>query len=74
MLARGFQLALLSLQPGGSGKDFLGFPIPSAAALVASLTLLMMWIDEKDFSVGYLRYVLPVLMLFLSWMKHASVT
>src|SRR5208282_961677 len=66
LICGAFRLArfnVLSQQPGGSGKDFLGFPIPSAAALVASLTLLMMWIDEKDFSVGYLRYVLPVLML-----------
>ena len=76
LICGAFRLArfnVLSLQPGGSGKDFLGFPIPSAAALVASLTLLMMWIDEKDFSVGYLRYVLPVLMLFLSWMMVSHV-
>jgi CDP-diacylglycerol--serine O-phosphatidyltransferase len=33
----------------------------------------MMWIEEKDFSVGYLRYVLPVLMLFLSWMMVSHV-
>ncbi|MGD0252440.1 MAG: CDP-diacylglycerol--serine O-phosphatidyltransferase [Verrucomicrobiota bacterium] len=76
LICGAFRLArfnVLSLQPGGSGKDFLGFPIPSAAALVASLTLLMMWIEEKDFSVGYLRYVLPVLMLFLSWMMVSHV-
>ena len=76
LICGAFRLArfnVLSLQPGGSGKDFLGFPIPSAAALVASLTLLMMWIDEKDFPVGYLRYVLPVLMLFLSWMMVSHV-
>ena len=34
----------------GGGKEFLGFPIPSAAGLVASLTLLMIWIYEKDFA------------------------
>jgi CDP-diacylglycerol--serine O-phosphatidyltransferase len=76
LICGAFRLArfnVLSLQAGGSGKDFLGFPIPSAAALVASLTLLMMWIEEKDFSVGYLRYVLPVLMLFLSWMMVSHV-
>jgi CDP-diacylglycerol--serine O-phosphatidyltransferase len=76
LICGAFRLArfnVLSLQPGGSGRDFLGFPIPSAAALVASLTLLMMWIDEKDFPVGYLRYVLPVLMLFLSWMMVSHV-
>jgi CDP-diacylglycerol--serine O-phosphatidyltransferase len=58
--------------PGGN-KDFLGFPIPSAAALVASLTLFMMWWDEKEFVVGNWRYVLPVLLLFLSWMMVSKV-
>jgi len=76
LICGAFRLArfnVLSMQPGGGGKDFLGFPIPSAAALVASLTLLMMWIDEKDFAVGYLRFVLPPLLLFLSWMMVSRV-
>jgi CDP-diacylglycerol--serine O-phosphatidyltransferase len=30
-------------------------------------------VEEKDFTVGYLRYVLPVLMLFLSWMMVSQV-
>src|SRR6478736_2678009 len=34
----------LSTMPGG-GKEFLGFPIPSAAALVTSLTLFMIWLN-----------------------------
>jgi CDP-diacylglycerol--serine O-phosphatidyltransferase len=57
----------------GGSKDFLGFPIPSAAALVASLTLFMIWWDEKEFAVGNWRYVLPVLLLFLSWMMVSKV-
>jgi CDP-diacylglycerol--serine O-phosphatidyltransferase len=76
LICGAFRLArfnVLSMQPGGGGKDFLGFPIPSAAALVASLTLLIMWIDEKDFAVGYLRFVLPPLLLFLSWMMVSRV-
>ena len=76
LICGAFRLArfnVMSMQPGGGGKDFLGFPIPSAAALVASLTLLMMWIDEKDFAVGYLRFVLPPLLLFLSWMMVSRV-
>ena len=40
---------------------------------MASLTLFIMWVEEKDFTVGYLRYVLPVLMLFLSWMMVSQV-
>jgi CDP-diacylglycerol--serine O-phosphatidyltransferase len=76
LICGAFRLArfnVLSAQPDGGGKDFIGFPIPSAAALVASLTLFMMWWDEKDFAVGYLRYVLPVLLLFLSWMMVSRV-
>jgi CDP-diacylglycerol--serine O-phosphatidyltransferase len=76
LICGAFRLArfnVLSAYATGGGKDFVGFPIPSAAALVASLTLLIMWVDEKDFTVGYLRYVLPVLMLFLSWMMVSQV-
>src|ERR1019366_4400908 len=64
LLCGAFRLArfncLAAMQQGHS-KDFLGFPIPSAAGLVASLTLFMIWWDEKDFATGYLRYCLPVL-------------
>jgi CDP-diacylglycerol---serine O-phosphatidyltransferase len=58
---------------GGGGTDFRGFPIPAAAALVASLTLLMMHLDEKEFHVGRWRYLLPVVLLFLSWMMVSEV-
>jgi CDP-diacylglycerol--serine O-phosphatidyltransferase len=54
-------------------KEFLGFPIPSAAALVASLTLFMIWWDEKEFAVGKWRHLLPALMLFLSLMMVSKV-
>ncbi len=70
-LARFNCLAVMS--GGGGGKEFLGFPIPSAAGLVASITLLMMKIYEKDFATGYWKYLLPVLMLFLSWMMVSEV-
>lgn len=63
--------------PGGS-KEFLGFPIPSAAALVTSLTLFMIWLNEigwmeERFSHSKWRYLLPVLMVFLSWMMVSRV-
>jgi CDP-diacylglycerol--serine O-phosphatidyltransferase len=67
----------LATMPGGSGgKEFLGFPIPSAAGLVASVTLFLMWGDEKaeaDFRSGLWRYILPGLMLFLSFMMVSEV-
>ncbi len=58
---------------GGGGKEFLGFPIPAAAGLVASLTLFMMWWDEREFAKGNWRFVLPPLLLFLSWMMVSEV-
>ena len=59
LICGAFRLArfnVLSTYATGGSKDFVGFPIPSAAALVASLTLFIMWVEEKDFTVGYLRY------------------
>src|SRR4051812_19875435 len=54
-----------------SSSDFLGFPIPAAAGMVASVTLFLLWMDDKQFeptNTGYLRFVLPTLMFFLSLM------
>ena len=76
LICGAFRLArfnCLSAQGAGGGKEFLGFPIPSAAALVASLTLFMIWYDEKEFPRAWWRYLLPVLLLFLSWMMVSNV-
>jgi len=76
LLCGAFRLArfnCLTLMREDSSKDFQGFPIPSAAGLVVSLTLFMMWWNEKDFATGNWRYCLPVLMLFLSWMMVSNV-
>jgi CDP-diacylglycerol--serine O-phosphatidyltransferase len=77
LICGAFRLArfnCLAAQAGsGGGKDFLGFPIPAAAGLVASLTLFMIWLDEKEFAKGLWRYALPVLMLFLSAMMVSEV-
>jgi CDP-diacylglycerol--serine O-phosphatidyltransferase len=77
LICGAFRLArfncLASMSGTGGGKEFLGFPIPSAAGLVASLTLLMIWLQEKSFSKSYLKFILPALMLFLSWMMVSNV-
>jgi CDP-diacylglycerol--serine O-phosphatidyltransferase len=77
LICGAFRLArfncLAVMAGNGGNKDFLGFPIPSAAGLVASLTLLMMKIYDKDFANGRWQYLLPVLMLFLSWMMVSEV-
>src|ERR1019366_6876980 len=64
LLCGAFRLArfnCLTAMRAEHSKEFLGFPIPSAAGLVASLTLFMIWWDEKDFATGYLRFCLPAL-------------
>jgi CDP-diacylglycerol--serine O-phosphatidyltransferase len=77
LICGAFRLArfnCLAAQAGsGGGKDFLGFPIPAAAGLVASLTLFMIWLDEKEFGKGSWRYALPVLLVFLSAMMVSEV-
>ena len=52
---------------------FLGFPIPMAAGLVASLTYFLMWWDEKQLTTGVWRYALPVILVFLSFMMVSEV-
>jgi CDP-diacylglycerol--serine O-phosphatidyltransferase len=72
-LARFNCLATMPGGQGGGGTEFLGFPIPAAAGLVASLTLFLMWLDDKNFSKGNWRFVLPVIMVFLSLMMVSQV-
>ncbi len=53
-------------------KSFTGFPIPAAAGVIASITLFMLWLDEGQRTIGRWKYVLPVLMLFLSFMMFSK--
>ena len=76
-LARFNCLAAQSPDAGG-GKEFLGFPIPMAAGLVASLTLFLLWLDDNNwlderFVRSPWRYTLPVMMMFLSAMMVSEV-
>jgi CDP-diacylglycerol---serine O-phosphatidyltransferase len=77
LICGAFRLArfnCLAAMPGGSGgKDFLGFPIPSAAALVSSLTLLIIQFNEHDKPLGMWKYPLVVVLLFLSAMMVSTV-
>ncbi|MBI4028383.1 MAG: CDP-diacylglycerol--serine O-phosphatidyltransferase [Verrucomicrobia bacterium] len=78
VLAGAMRLArfnLVSAQPQTAGhKDFVGFPIPAAAGLVASITLFMLTLYENDKEPGRWRYFLPVLLLFLSCMMYSRIT
>lgn len=64
---------LATMSGGGGGKEFLGFPIPAAAGLVASLTLFLMWWDDKGFATGNWRFALPIILFFLSMMMVSEV-
>jgi CDP-diacylglycerol---serine O-phosphatidyltransferase len=64
---------LATMSGGGGGKEFLGFPIPAAAGLVASLTFLIMWLEDRDIGKDSLRYILPFILLFLSLMMVSEV-
>src|ERR1051326_4249415 len=57
---------------GGNGrKNFTGFPIPAAAALIASITLFLLWLAQGEHRLGNWRFVLPPLLLFLSFMMFS---
>ena len=77
LICGAFRLArfncLAAMSGGGASKEFLGFPIPAAAGLVASLTLFLLWLEEKGFSQSKLRFALPVLLIFLSCMMVSEV-
>jgi CDP-diacylglycerol--serine O-phosphatidyltransferase len=64
---------LATMAGSGGGKEFLGFPIPAAAGLVASLTLFIMWWEDRNFAKGTWRYILPVILVFLSVMMVSEV-
>jgi CDP-diacylglycerol--serine O-phosphatidyltransferase len=77
LICGAFRLArfnCLAAQSGtGGGKEFLGFPIPSAAGLVASLTWLIMELNLKERQLGNWKYLLAVALVFLSAMMVSTV-
>jgi CDP-diacylglycerol---serine O-phosphatidyltransferase len=59
-------------KPNGSNQHtFTGFPIPAAAGLIASITLFLLWRAEGEHHLGNWRFVLPPLLLFLSFMMFS---
>jgi len=55
---------------GTGTRDFTGFPIPAAAGLISSITLLLLsqYQREQELTLGYAQYGLTILMIFLSFM------
>ena len=65
---------VVAAQPnGGSMKEFTGFPIPAAAGLIASITLMLLSLYEADKQIGNWKWLLAGLMIFLSWMMFSKV-
>lgn len=66
---------LSAMNTGGGSKDFTGFPIPAAAGMVASLTFFLIWCNDKevDFATRPWRYILPAILVFLSYMMVSEV-
>jgi CDP-diacylglycerol---serine O-phosphatidyltransferase len=77
LICGAFRLArfncLAAMNTGGDGKEFLGFPIPAAAGLVASLTLFLLWVEQKGFVESRWRYLLPAILVLLSAMMVSEV-
>ena len=77
LICGAFRLArfncLSAMNLPGAGKDFLGFPIPSAAGLVASLTLFIIHLNKNEKDLGHWGYLLPAVLIFLSAMMVSEV-
>jgi len=77
LVCGGIRLArfnVLSQIGASKGKEeFIGFPIPSAAGLVVSVTMFMIWLTGQDRELGRSRWVLMGLMLLLSWLMVSNV-
>src|SRR6201997_4079801 len=72
-LAR-FNVAAVNHEKAGisaNRKNFTGFPIPAAAGLIASITLFLLWLAEGEHHLGKWKFVLPPLLLFLSFMMFS---
>src|SRR5256714_12744888 len=72
-LAR-FNIAAANHEKSGSAngaKNFTCFPIPAAAGLIASITLFLLWLAEGEHRLGKWKFVLPPLLIFLSFMMFS---
>lgn len=55
-----------------SSKSFRGCPIPAAAGVISSLTLLIIWLDSNEREIGNWKYVLAGLMVLLSYLMVSN--
>ena len=71
-LARFNCLAVMPKKPGDNG-DFMGIPIPMAAGFIASLTILIINVQENDKDIGPWTYVLAAAMFGISLLMMSKV-
>ena len=64
---------LSAMPDSGNSQEFLGFPIPASAAMVASLTMFLVWLEEKNLPTSSWRWVLLAVLVFLSVMMVSEV-
>jgi CDP-diacylglycerol--serine O-phosphatidyltransferase len=59
---------------GNGSRNFTGFPIPAAAGLISSITLLIIsnYQNEADLTAGYADISLSALMIFLAFMMFSK--
>lgn len=54
-------------------SDFTGCPIPAAAGVISSITLLLLEFNENSREIGRWKYILPPLMILLSWLMFSKI-
>ena len=63
---------LAAANSSAANREFKGFPIPAAAGLIASLTLFLLWLNNNQIEHWLTKWVLPPLLVFLSWMMFSG--
>ena len=56
-----------------SNKDFIGLPVPAAAATVASLVLALLKLADTDHSLNKFALALPFLMILIAFLMMSTV-
>lgn len=64
---------LAAMDSKKSNQSFCGCPIPAAAGVISSLTLLVLWLDSTDREIGNWKYALAFLMAMLSFLMVSHV-
>ncbi|RBP47745.1 CDP-diacylglycerol--serine O-phosphatidyltransferase [Roseimicrobium gellanilyticum] len=72
-LARFNCLAAMPQKDKKASTSFRGCPIPAAAGVIVSLTLMLLWLDGNNREIGRWKYALPFLMVLLSYLMVSKI-